>query len=400
MAAEAGEFRRGWRFVLGAFIGIGGGFASLYFYTAGLFIKPLAEEFQWTRGEASLSALSFMIGNTIALPIAGRLVDRFGEVRVALTSGTALAAAFAMLGSLTGGLTSFLLLVLLLTMASAGSTAVSYNRVIVRHFKAQRGLALGLALTGSAIGAAIVPPLLAPFIAEHGWRPAYYVLAVLAFVLTGCAALLLRETGPRADLQAQSASLPWRVICSHPAFFSISAMIFLSATAVLGTTLHIVPMLTDGGLDLAAAGSTASALGISVIGGRVIAGRLLDRWDAGWVTWILLTLAAFGMLLLWTGYPALVIPGAMLVGFGVGTEGDLLAYLLGRRFPIRSFGSVYGAIFAVHAFGAGIGGMLAGALYDVSGNYGSWLLAAAAALVVAGLIALATERGIKALAEE
>jgi hypothetical protein len=40
----SGEFAKGWRVVLGAFIGIGGGFASLYFYSAGLFIKPLATE--------------------------------------------------------------------------------------------------------------------------------------------------------------------------------------------------------------------------------------------------------------------------------------------------------------------------------------------------------------------
>lgn len=393
----AGEFRQGWRVVLGAFIGIGGGFASLYFYTAGLFIKPMAAEFGWTRGEASASAVSFMIGNTLALPVAGRLVDRYGEVPVAFLSGLALAIAFALLGFLTAGLASFLLLVLFLTVISAGSNAVSYNRLIVRKFHSRRGVALGLALTGTAMGAAAVPPFLAPFIAEHGWRPAYYILALAALVLTAVAALILRErdAGPKANDEASLVS--WREICSERAFYSISAMIFLSATAVLGTTLHIVPMLTDGGMNVAAAGATASALGISVIMGRVVAGYFLDRWDAGWVTWILLTLAGLGALLLWAGTPSLILPGAILIGFGVGTEGDLLAYLLGRRFPVSSFGSVYGMIFGVHAFGAGVGGMLAGAMFDLTGSYGTWLLFAAAALCVAGLIALLTERNVSPL---
>lgn len=393
----AGEFRQGWRVVLGAFIGIGGGFASLYFYTAGLFIKPMAAEFGWTRGEASASAVSFMIGNTLALPVAGRLVDRYGEVPVAFLSGLALAIAFALLGFLTAGLASFLLLVLFLTVISAGSNAVSYNRLIVRKFHSRRGVALGLALTGTAMGAAAVPPFLAPFIAEHGWRPAYYLLALAALVLTAVAALILRErdAGPKGNDEASLVS--WREICSERAFYSISAMIFLSATAVLGTTLHIVPMLTDGGMNVAAAGATASALGISVIMGRVVAGYFLDRWDAGWVTWILLTLAGLGALLLWAGTPSLILPGAILIGFGVGTEGDLLAYLLGRRFPVSSFGSVYGMIFGVHAFGAGVGGMLAGAMFDLTGSYGTWLLFAAAALCVAGLIALLTERNVRPL---
>lgn len=395
--SQTNEFMRGWRVVLGAFIGIGGGFASLYFYTAGLFIKPMAAEFGWTRGEASASAISFMIGNTLALPVAGRLVDRYGEVPIAFLSGLALAVAFALLGFLTAGLASFLLLVLILTVISAGSNAVSYNRLIVRNFRAQRGVALGLALTGTAIGAAAVPPFLAPFIAEHGWRPAYYLLALAALVLTVIAALILRENGARTRADDGAGPVTWREICSERAFYSISAMIFLSATAVLGTTLHIVPMLTDGGMDIAAAGATASALGISVILGRVVAGYFLDRWDAGWVTWILLTLAGLGALLLWTDAPALVLPGAILIGFGVGTEGDLLAYLLGRRFPVRSFGSVYGMIFGVHAFGAGVGGMLAGTMFDLTGSYDTWLLFAAAALCVAGLIALLTERNVRPL---
>lgn len=399
MTGEAGEFRQGWRFALGAFVGIAGGFASLYFYTAGLFIKPLAAQYGWTRGEASLGAMSFMIGNVIALPIAGRLVDRYGEVPVAFASGAALSLAFAMLGGLTGGLTSFLFLVLLLTMASSGSNAVSYNRVIVRHFVANRGLALGLALTGTAVGAALIPPVLAPFIEQHDWRTAYYALAVLALLLSACAAVLLKEKSAGRIVREQQEPLPWRVICTHPSFYSISAMIFLSATAVLGTTLHIVPMLTDGGMDAATAGAAASALGVAVMGGRVISGHLLDRWDAGGVTFILLTLSAFGALLLWTDLPALIIPGAVLIGFGVGTEGDILAYLLGRRFPVRSFGSVYGTIFSVHAFGAGVGGILAGALFDMTGDYKAWLLIAAAALAAAGLIALVTERGSVAIAE-
>lgn len=393
--SETGEFRQGWRVVVGAFIGIGGGFASLYFYTAGLFIKPMAAEFGWTRGEASASAISFMIGNTLALPVAGRLVDRYGEVRVAFLSGLALGIAFAFLGFLTAGLASFLLLVLILTVTSAGSNAVSYNRLIVRKFRAQRGVALGLALTGTAIGAAAIPPFLAPFIAEHGWRPAYYLLAVGAIVLTAIAALTLREQKVGSTATDQAGLVSWREICSERAFYSISAMIFLSATAVLGTTLHIVPMLTDGGMSIAAAGATASALGISVILGRVVAGYFLDRWDAGWVTFILLTLAAAGALMLWTNAPELILPGAILIGFGVGTEGDLLAYLLGRRFPVRSFGTVYGMIFGVHAFGAGVGGLLAGAMFDLTGGYGTWLLFAAAALCAAGLIALLTERNVR-----
>lgn len=390
--SEMGQF---WKIVLGAFIGVGGGFASLYFYTSGLFIKPMAAEFGWTRGEASLGSLSMIMG-AIAFPLAGRVIDRFGEVRVALVSGLALATSFALLGLLTSGLTSFLLLVALLTFVAAGTIPIGYNRIIVRHFSSQRGLALGLALTGTAVGSVAVAPVLAPYIGEHGWRQGYFVLTGLTLLLTGVALLLLRPYGQPAAAETRNfgGSDSWRTICSHPAFLSTSAMIFLSATAVLGTTMHIVPLMTDNGLSLIEAGGVASALGMSVIGGRIATGYFLDRWDAGMITWILFTLAGMGALALWSGNPLLTVAGAMLIGFGVGTEGDLLAYLLGRRFPARSFGSVYGTIFGVHALGGALGGLIAGASFDWTGNYDLWLLCAAAALIIAGLIALATERNV------
>lgn len=401
MTERVGEFRTGWRLVLGAFVGTAGGFPSLYFYTAGLFIKPLANEFGWTRGEASLGAIATLIGNVVALPIAGRLVDRFGERRIALLSGLGLSACFVLLGASTTGLASWLTLVLLLSVVSAGSNSVSYNRAIVRHFRLRRGLALGLALTGSGFGATVVPPLLTQFMSQHGWRPAYFLLAALAVALTLAASQLLR--GRKQEAQAPAAppaATPQPSILRHRAFYAIGALIFLTSGAVLGTTMHLVPLLTDGGMPAAAAAGAASTLGFAVILSRVFTGHLLDRWNAGWVTAMLLSLAALGELFLASGSSRLVLPGCLLLGLGIGTETDLLAYLLSRRFPVRRFGSAYGAIFAVHALGAGLGGFAAGAVFDRTGGYGTWLGTSAGALGLAALIALATERRVPAVGAE
>lgn len=390
------EFVRGWRYVLGAFIGIAGGFASLYFYAAGLFIKPMAETFDWSRSEASIGAVAISVANTIALPIAGRLADKVGVVKVALISSVALAASFVVLGAFTVGLVSFFVLAFLLTALSAGSTPLTYNTVIVQHFTRRRGLALGMVLTGTGVGAVLVPALLTPFIAENGWRAGYFALAAAALPLGLLAAFLLR--GSEAAAVARPKAPSWLAICRHPALLSIGTIIFLAATAVLGSTLHLVPMLTDRGMTPAIAGGFASALGFAVIFGRVFTGYLLDRFDAGMVAAALLLLAASGQVLLCNGTAELAFLGAVLLGFGLGTESDLLAYLLGRRFTRESFGSAYGVIFGIHAAGAGVGGFVAGYIYDVTGDYVAWLVLAAAATSLAALIVFKTERGLKPLA--
>lgn len=396
MERPPGEFTTGWRIALGAFIGLAGSFGSLYFYSAGLFLKPLAAEFGWGRSEASLGAIAVVAGSVVAMPIAGRIVDRFGERRVAVLSALAFSLSFAALGLLAEGLVSWLALVLLLSVLSTGCNNVSYNRAIVRHFRRHRGLALGFSLMGIGVGAALVPLLLAPFIEARGWRAGYLALAAIAFPLGGIAVLLLRSERSDPPIAGATRDAPPApsTVFTNPGFYTIGAIILLASVAVFGTTMHLVPMLTDRGMDMAAAGRAASLLGVVVLASRLLTGLMLDRWNAGWVTAGLLGLTAAGVMLLWSALPELVLPGCLLLGLGVGTESDLMAYLIGRRFGVRRFGSVFGAVFAIHALGAGLGGFLAGVIFDVTGNYSLWLLAAAAALFMGGTIALGTERRV------
>ena len=51
MASAYAEFKFGWPVVLASAIGIGLGMSPLPFYTIGVFIAPLAQEFGWTTGE-------------------------------------------------------------------------------------------------------------------------------------------------------------------------------------------------------------------------------------------------------------------------------------------------------------------------------------------------------------
>ncbi|NHN39894.1 MFS transporter [Pseudomaricurvus alcaniphilus] len=388
-----GEFTKGRRWLLGAFIGIGGGIVSLYFYSAGLFLGPLVDEFGWSRSQGSLSLVILTVGLVIAAPVTGQMVDRFGPVRVGVVSAIGLGLSFAMLGLFTVGLISFAVLVLVLSIVGCGSTPLSYNHVVVTHFVQHRGLALGLAMSGVGVGAVVMPPLLSAFIEQYGWRAGYLALATVTVCMALLAGLLLRSSEAQIKKMHNKSSSQLLKVLANPALYTISALIFLASIAVLGTTYHFVAMLTDRGMTLAEAGSFAGLLGVAIFGGRIITGFLLDIIDPGIVIAILLALSAFGMGVLWLGDNRLLYIGAILVGFGLGTEADLLAFLVGRRFHVSQFGTAYGVIFSIHVIGGGFGPLLGGFLFDYSGSYESWLLFACLAMVTAGVIALVTERG-------
>jgi len=66
----------GWWIVLATGIGLFLSIAPVFSFTLGVFIKPLSQEFNWSRAEISLGyALCTFIGS-VAMPIVGRLVDR------------------------------------------------------------------------------------------------------------------------------------------------------------------------------------------------------------------------------------------------------------------------------------------------------------------------------------
>lgn len=73
----------------------------------------------------------------------------------------------------------------------------------------------------------------------------------------------------------------------------------------------------------------------------------------------------------------------------LGAEFDVLSYLLKRYFGMRSFGKLYGVIFAVFQFGAGAGAAFLPIMRQASGSYRTGLLSfSAATLVCAWLLVM------------
>lgn len=385
-----GEFRRGWTTLLGSFIGIAAGVSSTYFYSLGIFLKPVGESFGWTRGQASLGPLVGTLAAAIAAPLTGWVIDRLGPVVMAVVSMMVLAAGFALLGSATSGLVSFLIVIGIMSLLNVGSSPMSYSRLLVADFDRHRGVALGIALTGTGIGAALLPTFLVPYIAAHGWRSGYHQLAVGVLLASLPVALLLinRWRTPAPDPRSARVASPPIAVWRDPMFRLLATIFFLAATAVLGTVVHFVALLMDAGIDAARAGRLTGIIGLSVIGGRLIGGVLLDRVPAQWVTAGLFLCSAVGMTCLAVGGAAAAVPGALAVGLGVGAEVDLIAYLVSRHFPAASYGAFYGGIYGAFLVGGAGGPALIGVLFDVSGGYTWPLMVSATLLIVASLLAL------------
>jgi predicted MFS family arabinose efflux permease len=167
----------------------------------------------------------------------------------------------------------------------------------------------------------------------------------------------------------------------------------LTSASMHAGVLHMPALLTDRGLSAGRAAMASGMIGISVVLGRVGSGYLLDRFFAPRVAMCFYGACATGLAILWSGQGrSVAMIAAFLVGLGMGSEVELMAYLLSRYFGLRSFATVYGYAFAAFMIAGAIGTLLMGAGFDHFHSYTVPLGCACAAMV--GAVALLSRLGV------
>ncbi|KQP46254.1 hypothetical protein ASF44_25040 [Pseudorhodoferax sp. Leaf274] len=391
-----GEFRRAgaWRVVLAAWLGVALGLTALPFYTLGIFAKPLAAEFGWSRSVIQSGFTFSMLGVMCSAWAAGWLIDRFGVRPVALASQAGLALGFLGLAAQTGSTTLWQANWFLFAVLGVATTPLAWSRGIASWFVQRRGLALGVALSGTGVTALVAPPLLNGVVAAHGWRMGYVAMA-LSILLVAMPAvwLLFREkpgaaARPGASPQGEGLTLAEALRTRH--FWLLLLGFWAICLAVAGLIPNLVPLLTDGGMPVAEAVGYASLLGLNVMLGRLLAGWLLDRfWGPAVALALLMPPTVACVLLAYGQYPGLAVA---LIGLAGGAEFDLIAYLCLRYFGTRNYGQIYAWQWTGFSLASGIGPMAFGLVYDFKGSYHDALLASAMLLVIGPLLLLGLGR--------
>lgn len=365
----------GWILVAVAFLAVSVSFGPVVVFTFGVFLRPVSEEFGWTRGEISLAFSVAALTVSFVSPLIGRLTDRYGARLVVVVCASVYASAFASLSWLTGALAQLYATYFVIGLVGNGATQLPYSQTITEWFDRSRGIALSLMMTGVGLGILVMPPLAQYLIDGYGWRTAYLVLGVVMFAAAvPLPALLLRRGGLAAQSSSKAAApaegMQVREAVRTQTFWTILACFFLQSAALNGCVAHLAPMLTDGGLTTANAALAASILGGSTMAGRLTTGWMLDRFFAPRVAAAFFGMATVGVLvLLLPTTQAAALGASALIGFSMGAEADAMPYLVSRYFGLRSFTELFGYTFSAYAVAGALGPGLMGLGFDHFGDY-------------------------------
>jgi predicted MFS family arabinose efflux permease len=387
-------FANPWSVVVGSTVALIVCNGPVVAFTFGLFLKPIGQEFGWSRAATSAASAVASLMIAVAVPFAGMLIDRFG-VRCILLPVIVLSSISVAAISLTpASLLVFVTLYAVTGVATAGHGPQPYAKSIAAWFDGRRGLALGIAMAGVGLGIILVPQLTRYLIETYGWRSAYVGLGGLLFAVAFPAvALFVHE--PRiahrrldADPAAQPGLSLRETLTGPSGFWTLATAVFLAAMAVNGTVVHVVPLLTDRGLSPAVAASLLGVIGLASIAGRLLCGYLADRLFAPRVAaGFFLPCLGIGLLMLDAGRVSTFI-AVVSLGLALGCEIDMMGFLTTRYFGLRRFAEFYGYLFAVFAGGSALGPFFMGLAFDFFHVYGPALAAFILALLTASLLIL------------
>lgn len=393
----------GWWIVITAAIGLFVGYGPVVSITFSIFLKPLSQEFNWSRADISFAFAISTLVMSIMLPIIGRLADRFGARQVILPSALFLGLNLMLLYFLSSNIWIFYLHYFIVGVIAAGTSTMPYSHVISHWFHKKRGLALGLATAGAGVSAFILPSFAHYLIEQFGWRKAYAILGLMVITISvPVVGLFLKDRPQQLGLLPDGDTVPdnldessrkpveglsTRAALRTKAFWLMATAFFCVSVSVHGCLAHLAAILGDRGATSQSAALATSVFGGALLLGRLVTGYLLDRFPAHYVSAILFSGAGLGILILWNGMlGSWAFLAAFLVGLGMGAEGDIIPYILSRYFGLRAFGEIYGYAFAVYILGGVVGPLLMGFSFDKLGSYDPALLAFQIAALIAALL--------------
>jgi len=368
---------------------------GFWLYTFSVFFKPMSLEFGWTRAMTAGAYSLRTIEGGIASPVVGWAVDKYGSRIVIIIGAIISGLGFAGMYFIQTIIGFYLFYGIILSIGMSAMTYLPAWTVVAKWFSKRLSWAMALVTSGAAVGGFIAAPLSAKLIAVYGWRISFVIIAVIIWVVVIPLALVVRENPAEMGLAMDGAPLAPKPEISHEGnepvtkndlsagpeytlkeallsapFWFLSLSFFFQGMSHSTVTVHLVPALTDAGID---PGKAAWAIGyltlISLIG-RLLFGYLGDIITKRYLFMVSYGMMGAGMLVLTKADNlAMVFLFTFLFGVGFGGGVPLMPAIRAEYFGRKALGKIQGFMNPVMMAAGAVGPIFAGYIFDTTQSY-------------------------------
>lgn len=382
----------GWRnagILLTATLGIA--IAGIHFHIVSAMVVPLGNAYGWSRGEIAFALTIYAVINPFLTVWIGAMADRYGPRAIGLPGIVFFCIGLALIGLAGPALWTWYAAYIAFAIFGTGASSVIWTMSVVRAFSKRRGLALAVSLSGAGVLVSVMPSIVLGLERTVGLRGVYPSLAIAAFFLMFIPAWFFLPGRPDAALPALRPKRgDWREIVGSGKLWRLALGLLMVASTVGVFIVHFQPLLDDAGLSREEVAGVMLFVGPALVSGRIVTGLLFDLLPTRLVAATAFSLPGIACILLIL-LPLDVTTAsflAVLIGLGMGSEVDVVAYLSSRYFGLRSYGLVFGILISLYGLAVGTSSWLTGVVHDVLGSYDPVLLGLAAGVVIATILVI------------
>jgi sugar phosphate permease len=392
----------GWRMIglVCALRVLGGG---LHQYGFTVFFLPVTQDLGLTRASTALAFSLARAEGSLAAPIVGYLIDRYGPRPMMFT-----AALFAGIGyslfSFVHSYTTFLIVYLgVISLAFTAGFVHAPTVVANTWFIRLRARAMTVVSAAVPVGGALITPLLAITVQYFGWRWAAFLAGVLFLVLGLPLCLGVKRSpeslGMKPDGEPletaganeqgsskQETETSAREAFRSPIFWNLICSMTCRSVAFTTVTTHFIPMMVWKGLSQTEASVLLAAFAIFNLPIHFLLGWIADVVNKPKLVTICLLLGVVAVLpVLWSDSIWALWFFACLYTV-LDASIPVVWASVGDFFGRKSFGTIRGNMNLFYTWGAILGPYAAGVVYDRTESYAIVLIAITVALLISAAL--------------
>ena len=379
-------------------------------YSFGVFLKPLINQFGWSRAAISGCVTTRSALSGIISPLSGDLSDRYGP-RKLIIAGVCIVGLSYLLASRISSLLELYLILGILTGIGVGFLFAPLVATVTRWFGGRAGMANGIVLSGFGVAQTILPPLATHLILQYGWGTCFIILGVATLVVGTAAWSFIKDPPQAIEIQTPSSAIvtgnlsksaertqttddyPLSEAFHAPALWIMLIIYMTVAICYQMVVIHVVAAAIDEGATLEAAAIILTLSGITNTLGKLVSGGLANKIGTKLILALCLAAQAPALFFL-AGARDInvfyIISAAY--GFAYAGTSPVIPTMAADLFGTKSVGSIFGTLNLAYTFGAAIGPLLAGYIFDITGRYTIAFLCAAGTLLLSFVLCLFLKR--------
>jgi len=352
------------------------------FYSFGILLGPLQEDLGWTKETITGAyALASLISGFLGIATGG-LSDKFGPKVILVVCGFLLGSGYLLMSNITAIWQLYLFYGGIIGVAMGGSVA-PLTATIARWFIKNRGMMMGVAVTGFGVGIMIVPAIVNHLVYSYNWATACKIMGSAALVLIVAAALFLKrdpgqigllpygyQESSKTGQSPKTSEFSYKEAIHFRQFWLLFVITLCYGIGMQAIMVHLVPYAMGINIPAEKAATIMATLGGISIASRIILGGAADRIGTRTTYSIAFILAAVALLwlvpsnTLWMLYLF-----AVIYGFAYGGESALRPLMVADLFGLKAHGIINGTIMLNLALGGAIGPLMAARISETYGSY-------------------------------